>query len=93
MRVGLLHLRLHLSSVGSLKRKRMILNKLKDKVRNRFNVSICETGEQDAWTLSECTIAMVGLNSACIDRGLAHVLNYIERIHDLEIVEDQIEIL
>ena len=42
MVVGVLRLTLYISESHSLKEKRAVLRKIKDRVRNEFNVSIAE---------------------------------------------------
>ena len=50
---------LHLPGCQSLKDKRTILKSLKDRMHNRFNVSVAETGHQDLWQRAELTAAVV----------------------------------
>ena len=50
---------LHLPACQSLKDKRAILKSLKDRMHNRFNVSVGETGHQDLWQRAELTAAVV----------------------------------
>ena len=50
---------LHLPACQSLKDKRSILKSLKDRMHNRFNVSVGETAHQDLWQRAELTAAVV----------------------------------
>src|SRR5947208_14777648 len=50
---------LHLPACQSLKDKRTIVKSLKDRMHNRFNVSVAETGHQDLWQRAELTAAVV----------------------------------
>ena len=47
--IGLLTLDLQLPYAHSLKEKRQVLLRLKDRLRNRFNVAVSELDHQDAW--------------------------------------------
>jgi len=50
---------LHLEGCHSLKEKRSILRSLKDRLRDRHNVSVAETDHQDAWQRAELSVAIV----------------------------------
>lgn len=50
---------LHLPGSQSLKDKRQILKSLKDRLHNRFNVSVAETAHQDLWQRAELAAAVV----------------------------------
>lgn len=43
----------------SLKEKRRVLKSLKDRLHNRFNVSVAETAHQDLWQRAELTACVV----------------------------------
>ena len=60
MIVGVVRWELHLADCSSLKDKRRILKSLKDRLRNKFNVSVSEVDLQDTWqrgVLACCTVA------------------------------------
>jgi uncharacterized protein len=50
---------LSLPGCTSLKEKRSVVRSLKDRLRARFNVSVAETGRQDAHTRAELSVALV----------------------------------
>lgn len=63
----------------SLKQKRFVLASVKAKLRNRFNVSVCENDFQDKWQRSELAIAAVatdGRGAEIIERD---VMEFLER--------------
>jgi uncharacterized protein YlxP (DUF503 family) len=75
MPIGLLTLELHLPYAHSLKEKRMVLRKIKDRLRSRFNVSVAELEHQDTWQRS-----VVGVVSISSDQqNLESVLDEVER--------------
>ncbi|MCK4351047.1 MAG: DUF503 domain-containing protein, partial [Candidatus Krumholzibacteria bacterium] len=53
MIVSRLRVQFLLPGCNSLKEKRFVLNSLKARLRNRFNVSVCEIDYQDKWQRSE----------------------------------------
>ena len=48
-----------MSGCQSLKDKRRILKSLKDRLHQRFNVSVAETAHQDVWQRAELTCGVV----------------------------------
>ncbi len=61
---------LHLHACQSLKDKRMIVKSLKDRMHNRFNISVAETGHHDLWQRAELTAAVVGTDRQQAERVL-----------------------
>ena len=59
MIVGVIVWELHLPASQSLKDKRSVLKSLKDRLHQRFNVSVGETAHQDLWQRAEITAAVV----------------------------------
>lgn len=58
----------------------MVIRSLKDRIRNRFNVSVAETGHQDLWGRAELTVALVAS-----DRGAADsLLDGVDRVMEGE---------
>lgn len=50
---------LHLAGSQSLKDKRAVLKSLKDRLHQRFNVSVAETAHQDLWQRAELAASVV----------------------------------
>ncbi len=59
MIVGLIVWELHLAGSQSLKDKRAVLKSLKDRLHQRFNVSVAETAHQELWQRAELTASVV----------------------------------
>ncbi len=59
MVIGVRSFELHLAGAHSLKDKRSVLKSLKDRLHNEFNVSVAETGRNDAWQSAELTVCLV----------------------------------
>lgn len=67
--IGVLTLEIHVEDSHSLKDKRHVVKGLKDRLRNRFNVSVAEIAGQDSWQRS--VVAAVTVSS---DRQRAETL-------------------
>ena len=66
MYVGLVKLALAIPSAHSLKEKRMVIRRVKDRVRERIGVAINEVGALDVWQRAE-----LGASVTSSDRGKA----------------------
>ena len=72
----------------SLKGKRRVISSICSRIRNKFNVSIAEVGDNDAWQLATLGITCVSNNSRHADEVLDHVIYYIENSReDIELLD------
>ena len=67
---------LHLDACQSLKDKRQILQSLKARLHNEFNVSAAETAHQDLWQRAEITVCVVSTDRT----HAADVLRQVDRL-------------
>lgn len=58
MYVGIAKLSLVIADAHSLKEKRMVLRRIKDRVRERLHVVVNEVGELDTWQRAELGVAV-----------------------------------
>ncbi len=59
MVVGVIAWELEIVGAQSLKEKRSVVKSLKDRLHDRFNVSVAETAHQDVWQRAELTACLV----------------------------------
>ncbi len=93
MVVGILRLTLYLPENHSLKGKRQVLRAIKDRVRNKFNVSIAESDDHDLWQRAELGICQVGSDRAFVDSALREVVKFIDNLGLAPLGEESLEIL
>lgn len=93
MVVGICTIELRLHGNRSLKGKRQVLRSIKDRIRNRFNVSIAEVDYQDKWQRSLIALAAVSNEQGHVSRILEGVVSTVESMGLAEIVDTQIEII
>lgn len=93
MIVGILTMELLLPENHSLKGKRRVLRSVKDRVRDRFNVSIAEVDHLDSWQRSRLGIACVSKDRDQVESQLAHVATFIEDLNLARIESIATEIL
>ncbi|HXW83282.1 MAG TPA: DUF503 domain-containing protein [Candidatus Binataceae bacterium] len=93
MVVGILRLTLFLPDNHSLKGKRHVLRSIKDRVRNKFNVSIAESDAHDMWQRAELGICQVGSDRAFVDSALREVINFIDSLGLAPLGQEEFEII
>ena len=78
MFIGTLEFKLYASWVNSLKGKRMELQRLISKVKNKFNVSIAEVQMQDNHKIIVIGMAVVTNDSSHLDSILDNIISFVE---------------
>jgi len=80
MRVGLAKIDIVFPYCHSLKEKRHLLHKIKDKVWSKFKVSIHEVSHHDKWQRAQLGLAIVGndakLINSLIDKIVEQIVDY-----------------
>ena len=93
MVVGSLTLQIFIPTVHSLKEKRSVTRSVVARLRNEFNVSVAEVGEQDRWQLAVIGVACVSGDSRYVEGQLQAVVNWLaENRPDLEVSRAEIEL-
>jgi len=87
-----MRLELHLPASDSLKAKRSVLNRVKERVRSGFNASVAEVEHQDLWQRATLGIAVVGGAPGALDNVLRDILRAVEREDRLQVLDFQIQI-
>jgi uncharacterized protein YlxP (DUF503 family) len=82
--VGIARLALFIGASHSLKEKRMVLRRVKDLVRQKFNVSIAEVAENDVWQRAVLGIAVVGNDRRYVEGALDEVIGFVRSKADEE---------
>ena len=89
MVVGTCKVTLFIPDGGSLKEKRLVLRRIKDRVRNKFNVSIAEVDDCDLWQRSTLGVAIVSKDSTFANQVISSVVGMIEANHDISVIDIQ----
>lgn len=93
MLVGTCTIDLHLPENSSIKGKRKVIKSIVSRVKNRFNVSIAEIGDNDKWQRIKLGFAMVSNDKKHVESALAGVVNFIESLCLAELIDYKIQIL
>lgn len=92
MVVGLLTVELHVPGSRSLKDKRMVVRRVKDRLK-KFNVAVSEIDHQDLWQRTSLAVVTVSTDQAHADRELAAAAGEIERVEPGLITRTEVEFL
>lgn len=93
MFIGILRVEFRLHGNESLKDKRRVAQSLKQKIRNKFNVAVAETGSQDSMDYLALSVVSLSNERRHLESRMSKCLNMIEAASDEELVYDDIEIL
>ena len=92
MTVALLSIELHLPMSQSLKDKRMVLRRVKDRLKP-FNVAVAEVAHQEVWQRAGLAIVTVADGDQGAEQTLASVVDEIERVEPGLATRTQVEYL
>ena len=84
---------LHLPACHSLKEKRKVVNRLRDRLRHRFNVSFAEVEHQDTWQRVGLALAAVSSHQQGLETLFQSVREEIHRLLPGEILQFDVEFL
>ena len=77
MTVGIARLTFYLPDSHSLKEKRMVLRRVKDRTRQKFNVAIAEVEDNDVWQRAVVGLAVVGNERRFVESALDEVIRFV----------------
>ena len=80
MPVGVLTLDIRLPYAHSLKDKRAVLQKMRDRLRSRFNVAVAELDYQDAWHQATLGVVSISNSQSLLESVFRQVLAESEKI-------------
>lgn len=68
---------LHSRTTHSLKEKRHIVTGVREKLKNKFNISIIESDYQDVWQDIQLAVAMVANSKVMIEKAFDQIEDFI----------------
>lgn len=75
---AVLILKMNFGYIVSLKEKRKIVRSIKDKVKNKFEVSVSELGDNDIWNHAILGIGIIGNNPQTLNSLINKIVDFIE---------------
>jgi uncharacterized protein YlxP (DUF503 family) len=92
MVVGICSIDLRLPGNDSLKGKRSVVRRIKERVKHTFNVSVAEVSDLDLLQRAGLGVAFVSNDASHVHSTLSKVVNFIEHLYLAEIIDDHIEV-
>ena len=93
MVVGTGKITCRLYDIHSLKEKRKIVKSQTQRLKNKFNISIAETGLNDNLSWSEIGFSITGNDRQTINSALDRVIEILDGMGLAQIVDTKIEII
>ena len=88
MTIGVLTFEVHLPEAGSLKGKRQVMRRLKDRLRSRFNVAVSELEDHaDVWQRAEVAVVSVAARKDHLEVLFEAVVGAVESLIPGHLVE------
>ncbi len=91
--IGLLTLELHLPYAHSLKEKRMQVQRVKDRLRDKFNVAVAELDHQDVWQRALLGVVSISSSEQNLRKVLEGALRESEHVLGGDLVNSTLELL
>ena len=91
--IGFLEIHLRIPEAHSLKEKRRVVKRVAERLKNKFNVSVSEIGDQDRWQSSIIGVVTIGSSKKIVDATLEKVILFIDELYPGKLVNYYKEIL
>lgn len=85
--VGQCTLDLHVANCQSLKEKRRVIKSIKEKLKNRYNIAVCEFGDLSLWQRSQLCVVTCSNDRTVVDSTIKTVINFIEHTHAVSLLD------
>ncbi|ANX12328.1 hypothetical protein ABE41_009925 [Fictibacillus arsenicus] len=89
--IGLLTVEFFIYEAQSLKDKRSVVQKAVNRLRQRLNLAVSETGFQDLWQRAEISMVTVSSDKIIAEKELQRALAMITSITELEVTNSKVE--
>ena len=89
--IGVLTLEIAIDGAFSLKEKRMTVNRIRARVRSKFNVAIAEVDDLSVWNSACIAVVAVSNEQKHANQMLSKVVEFVKKIRDCEIEDFSIE--
>ncbi len=93
MLVGVCRVSLLAPQCHSLKEKRSVVRKVKDRIRARFHISLSEVGAQNTWQRAVLGFAVVGSSRNVVEAQLGDVVAAIDAMGLAQVIADDREVI
>lgn len=91
--IALITISAQIPAAQSLKAKRSVVKRLKEKVRAKFNISFSEVGDMDKWQQAVFAATMVSNDQQHLERNVEHLSTFLDTFHEIMVVDFHREFL
>jgi uncharacterized protein len=91
MPVGVLTLEIQIPYAHSLKEKRAVLRKMRDRLRARFNVAVAELNHEDVWQHATLGVVSISDSQPLLESVFHQVLAEAENILGDDVADHNLE--
>ena len=89
MVIGVISWELEILGAHSLKEKRSVVKGLKDRLHDRFNISVAETAHQDLWQRAELSACVMASDRKVADSVLQKADELVSAEYRARIIDSQ----
>ena len=89
MVIGVISWELEILGAHSLKEKRSVVKGLKDRLHDRFNISVAETAHQDLWQRAEISACVMASDKKVAESVLQQADDLVNKEYRARIIEVQ----
>jgi uncharacterized protein YlxP (DUF503 family) len=84
---------LYVENSRSLKDKRRIVKSLKEKLKNHYNVAVCEYGDLSLWQRVQLAVVTCSNDYRVVDSTMKSILQFIDRTHSVSLLDYRFQTL
>ena len=92
MLVALVRFDLRIPGCGSLKEKRHVVKTLVAGLRQKFNVSVAETGHHELWQRTEIGVSAVAGERYHLTKVMHEIERHVERFPGVELIDAEVSL-
>ncbi len=93
MKIGLCVIEVYFHDSHSLKEKRAKVNKIKDRIKSKFNVAIAEIDYQDLWQRTKIGLVTIANGKDIVEKTFQSISKFIEFDLGENLISMEIEVM
>lgn len=91
--VGHCELDIHVENCRSLKEKRRVVKSLKERLKNHYNVAVCEYGDLSLWQRAQLGIVTCSNDKSVVDSTMKTVIDFLDKTHSVSLLNFKLRII
>jgi uncharacterized protein YlxP (DUF503 family) len=90
--VGRCELDLYIENCHSLKEKRSVVKSIKERLKNQYNIAICEYGDLSLWQRVQLAVVTCSNSKGMVDSTIMKVRDFLDRVHAVSLLNFECDI-